>query len=207
MKKILILVVISLAMYLSTFTEMKSDCPEYFTQSMVSIWVDGCEYEVDVCFKCQATLNRGEVNIISFLKVDTSCNTSLSTSQVLDAISNQVQDYDFIRANFCDIIALPCFPVNQGVIYTFKRAMCWMKIGYPDDIIKYTACYSDNTKCVEEIKVCYDPNFPPTFFRKTQISGPTIVGDFGCQGVTEPPGYPGLGIYSICFEVGSPCNP
>lgn len=212
LSRVLFVGIISLAMYLSTFTEMKSACPPGFSETFVQIWVDGCEYDLQVCFKCQAGSYTGEVNVFGFGLVypDPPCTSSLTTPEIFEAICQQVYDYQFIKDNICNMTIPPCLPYDEGIWYSFFREICWMKSLLPDGRIWYSTCNLSNTYCTEVYKICYDPTLPFPNIRKTLMHGPDISGQYveNCQGMTEPEEDPTIpGIYSTCFEVHTPCNP
>ena len=52
-----------------TFNSMKAfDCWDGYDQKVVTIEVNGCLYDVEVCYKCAATAMESAVQIVSIIE-------------------------------------------------------------------------------------------------------------------------------------------
>jgi hypothetical protein len=210
MKKILFAIFL-IALFFVEFRDLRCECPDAsYTERFVNLWVGGCEYSVQICFKCAGVNPYSHVNVMGFKKINPSCNTSMNTQQIFELICQQVYDPNYLRTFICvNEQIVPCEPTDGGIYYAFYREMCWRKVLLPDGTIDYSTCNLANTYCWEFWKMCYDPTLPPPHIRYTLLYGPDYSGQYEelCEGEDEPSDPTVIGIYSTCFELHTPCNP
>lgn len=141
-----------------------SQCDVGFTPRTVTIFVNGCVYEVYLCVKC-ASISTGplptEVKIMGYDKLDLPyCIQTWDDEQVKSYIFNTCKTFSFIITNLCTNPlpeGIPNCPQKSEVI-RFWTFPCWFmeKVNYlGEDKIQYRSCDYD-TYCYQEISYCYD---------------------------------------------------
>ncbi len=212
MKKIsffaMIFMVLSFLLTININEIRAEDCPGGDNQKIEDIWVNGCWYEVTICYQCAGTAPYGYINVSSFRKMDPNCPQTWNTFQVLQGIYSQVYTGDFIKTKIClNENVAPCEPYDGGIFYHYNFEICWQKKLLADGTVFYYPCSSGNTYCFAMFKICWDATIPG--YRTTQLSPYDISGDYEgrCKGVLEPAHPTEIGVPTACFEVQTPCTP
>lgn len=190
--------------------EIKAQCNTGFTPVEVFMFVNGCEYQIDLCVKCSTGPVPYEAEIMIWgIKqkiTEPNCIQSWSFQDVLTYINNHISTFDFIRSYLCINVTAPPCP-GQSEVYTFHRPLC-MNIElisyFGDDYISYRPC--GENFCIESYTYCFDVstgNFIPT-----RIGDPTLTGPVNCfteaNEIEVPEEY---NQPTECFIYHSPCNP
>ena len=66
----------------------------------MQLTVNGCLYDVEICYKCWIGPNsEGDFRVFGFSKVDPNCNQPWDVNKLLEGINNLITTYDFIHNN------------------------------------------------------------------------------------------------------------
>ena len=209
MKKLIIIVIfIVTVMFFEYDAYSQPQCPNGFSQSFVTLTVNGCDYTVEICYICY--MNRpSEVHVFGFSKIDPNCPQTWNINQVLAYIYSQVFTPLFLN-NLCGLPG-PCESGNE-LWYSLFYEICWEKI-WSGGRVWYLPCNFQNCYCWELWKICWDPALGQ--FVNIFVQGPGV----SCPGydpainkcpnpessVQDPTPYdPGP---TNCFYISSPCYP
>jgi hypothetical protein len=178
--------VIVFLMIISLGSEAKSQCQSGFTPVTVPMTINGCNYDVFFCVKCQTGPFPGEVLLTGFVQSLPVCTQTLTAQQVFDAIQNQMNIPAFIWSI--------CPGSQQGILpcpefsftFDYHTPVCWkmerrMYLGVHDRIY-YNFCDDFNlVTCDETFTICFEPFPAPGHYVKTRLSGPTLSGTPNCS--------------------------
>jgi hypothetical protein len=194
---------------------MRAQCPDGYQQRTITMTVNGCVYEADLCVYCTIGPRPSSAMISAIRKLDINCEQSLTFSQVVQQIESQVFTYDYLYMLCGPHIADPCPnhepPYDPNEIWTINHWVCWNmeRISYNGDLaILYRPCDYDNY-CIETGVWCLDYSTTPPTPVWTRIEPvPYMVGTVTCtlEGweVLVPDE---LDQPSACFIYHTPCNP
>lgn len=138
------------------------ECESPFQSITVdNIWVNGCEYEVEICFMCAYTHPYGAIQILAYRKIDTTCAYGGSDLYLLNAIDAIVTSYSFIKTFICvnDHIA-PCENQQNIIEYTVIKNLCWVKQKFMGSIW-FKVCPENDNTCEEVWRYCWDATANP----------------------------------------------
>jgi len=160
------------------FTELKATCPSGggYTQQFVTITVNNCKYNVELCVFC-GDLTRGpEVRVFGFSQIPEipPCTQTWNYNQILTDIYRQVYDRNFL-VNLCSLPG-PCGgPYELWV--TLDYEICWEK-RLIDGKIYLTPCKLENCYCWALYKICWNGSS----YDMTLMQGPAS----SCPGYDPP---------------------
>ena len=129
------------------------DCVQGMTYQVETITIEGCEYDVGLCYSCGLT-NPGEVWVVEITKLDPNCDPGISFPLVVKHIYLQVSTSSFIYSNLCQDPP-PCPTGNEMVV---KKWACWQiqMINYlGEETYKYKPCNYD-AYCKERYAHCWN---------------------------------------------------
>ncbi len=204
--KILILSVVVLLSI--SINEAKSQsCPTNYSSTVKVLNINGCDYEVHICFKCGLSTAYSDVRVYGFTRLDPNCNQTWTTDQVLEYIWDYLVSDEFI--NFvledCNIDLPPCdVPFMPDFYITRIEDVCWYKTNI-GGLIYYYPCYWEQVYCETIWKLCVDQNGQ---IRLDPYYGPAISGNVGnsCPSSIEP-SEPAPNQQTGCFNVKTLCSP
>jgi hypothetical protein len=203
--------VIAILTLFSWGIDANAQCMTGFTPMSITIEVNGCDYQVNLCVKCYlgSGPSAGEIMIRDITQILSfpPCVQEWQFQYVLNYINNHISTYDFIQSNLCFSVNAPPCP-EQSEVYTFYRPLCLNieRISHLGiDHIVYTPC-DDNT-CIESFTYCFQAFPPPATIIKTRTDGPTMTGPVNCfmeATIDIPDEY---NQPTECYIYHSPCNP
>ncbi len=205
MKRLMFSAILLLALF-GAVHQAKATCTPDFTATTVSMIVNKCPVEVDICYKCSVLgLTETWIKIDDFhVPADCNFDPPLTTSELLARIS-----MEFFASGGAYLVQLcggqglpPCQPGNQGIIVhqTVPRCMYMQNI---NGIMWYFICPNAQT-CTRTYKVCWDPILG---LMKLWLPPDTLgSGDTDCLSVVEPD-RPTPGNQTECYFVNTPCSP
>jgi hypothetical protein len=181
MPVIVFLLLISLGSELSA-----QSCQSGFTPKTVSMTINGCNYDVFFCVKCQTGPFPGEVIFMGFVQSLPACTQTLTPQQVLDAILNQMNIPAFIWS-ICPESQQNVGPCpSQAATFSHHIPVCWkmerrMYLGVHDRIY-YSFCDEENmVTCDETYYICFNNVPPPGHFERHTLLGPSLSGTPNCS--------------------------
>jgi hypothetical protein len=170
----------------------------------ILVFVGGCQYSVIVCYSCAPYGPTQMFKIFGYSKIDTSCVSNISESEVLTTLSTEIADnLDIYFGGIlnCNLTYPPCGSGNfsEWIVYEFK---CWRKYNNNGSIEYVPNCGGGDVLCVTQYYYCYNGSDYEKTINYQEISGklslcPVPVGD-----VIDPP----PGEYSDCFYVDTVCD-
>ncbi len=188
--------------------ELKSQvCPTGFTPKFKILNINGCDYEVEICYKCDVTGPYNSLRVVGITKLVPACVQTWSIDQITNYIWDYLLSKDFIDELFdeCDNLIPPC-DVPFTVDYYIERIedICWYKKNV-GGLIHYYPCYSGQVYCQTIWKICRLPN---NEYRKDLYYGPSVSGNINtvCPSSTVPAD-PALNQQTDCFNIPTLCSP
>ncbi|GDX64565.1 hypothetical protein LBMAG35_14030 [Chlorobiota bacterium] len=173
------LVIVLFFFLMGSNENLVAQCPTGYTPVRITMTINGCPYNVDLCVKCSVLGQLpNSVAVTGFMQIQTTppCVQTLNVQQVLQYIETYVSTYDFYYSWLCqnNSSAPPCpQQSNEIEIYHWN---CWKAelIEYAgQQSIYYSPCNYD-TYCYEKISWCFDAN--QNKYVRTVVSGPTQIG-------------------------------
>lgn len=201
------LILIVLYFFLGLILEQsktQSPCISGYVYGNTTIIVNGCPVNIDICYKCAPhALVASEFRIMSYAKVDTSCNymppipnDSILQLRIADAFLKQNSGL----ANFCNI--QPCNKdSSNGMIVELYLPLCVQKSNI-GGVIRRFACSTKDGHCKKTVRACATAN---GVYYTTLPPGLELIGNGNCYWPTEPKD-PVDGDTSQCYRVKSPCG-
>lgn len=166
----MLFLVLTLALVLMTGKEAAADCPAGFTAATKYVYVNGCQYQVDICYQCNAT-SPSIIRIENFKKVDPNCYQSWNPQQVYTELRSKLTSGDSLRV-LCGMPG-PCGDGNQ---WTARSVLCWNKTLIAGTIV-YNPC-DPLVYCEVYFELCWDP--VTQRYIKQYYQPPAIIGTFNC---------------------------
>jgi hypothetical protein len=204
-RRLILTLALTLAIFAVSAKAQQEICPLGSQQMTVQLWAGGCEWNVDICYKC-GLFSTDQVSVIGATKVDSDCEPELTFNDVLADLNSQVFDWSYLSTVICvGAEMLPCDEYPGGLWYDLCYHMCWTKQIDENGRLTYTACLTSQTYCMSGYRYCWDPITQQAV--RYLMYGPSISGSFTCDNVLEPIETPNYPNWSTCFEVSSPCNP
>jgi hypothetical protein len=208
MKKILVMMVFVFAMMFVGVNEAKAtaDCPEGFNSTSRTFTVNGCDYEILVCYNCETdlTVDQRSIRLWGIRKLD-DCPQSWDINQVHEDLTLKIMTNAFLY-EICplDPKIKPCEdPGPEYYTFVLYQTNCWYKFNDYGEVW-YLPCPEGDNYCVTQYKVCYDPNLQEYVY--TIIYGPFLSTYYDCPEGAEPDD-PALGEETDCFAISNKCNP
>ncbi len=192
----------------SVSSELKSqNCPSGFNSLFVNMNINGCDYEIEVCYACGTTAPYSALRVMGFVKLVPTCSQSWNTDQVVDYIWDNLITKDFIDQilDSCTQEIPPCDVPFSGDYYIERiEDICWYKTNI-GGLIYYYPCYWEQVYCQTDWKICRLPNGE---YRIDLYYGPTVSGNVetACPSSIEPPD-PALNQQTSCFNLKTLCSP
>ena len=148
-------------MLIITNINVEASCPPGFTQTTVRLTIAGCDYDVEVCYKCGVTY-PGEIIINWVTEVDHSCNNFLSIEQIIQQAKVEISSAQFIYSNLCvggGYMNPPCNELGTSyAVFTIPHKYCWSVqwiYYFGEMVLRYTPC-DENAECNETIGYCWN---------------------------------------------------
>lgn len=201
MKKVISFLLILFASVLLCHLQAKSDCPDGYSEYDFQIWINNCQYNVQVCYKCPSPEADGDIKVFGFGKVDPGCPQTWNTNQVYDVICSQVYTESFILG-LCPPPVPPCD--QGGIYYEYVYYRCWYKLKDMSGKVWYAPCYTGECFCFDVWKYCWDPG-PPPLISLVHVLSPEMNCNYECND-DEPFPDPTPGNQSTCFHLQTPCQ-
>lgn len=160
--------------------KVHAQCPTGFTSTTVTITVGGCDYDVQLCYKCRVVnVNPTEIDIVGFKKHDPTCVPvpPHNVYQALKVIETVIGSYSWIYSNLCGSAppVLPCddnTPIPDWDKLYEKSYSCYrldLATGW------YLPCDLD-IYCLQTTYFCFDGlSIRRNGFTTTQIGTPTCT--------------------------------
>lgn len=189
-------------------SEAEAQCDSNWTNLKDTVTVDGCQYEVDLCFLCRLAY-PGQIKLNSYRNIGP-CTTTLDLGQIGQGIIAQISTWGTVFFDYCQQRDLP--PCDEGVLeFSYILPICWrakLDVMVPPpgkNIYSYEPC--GGASCEFSFNYCEGLLGP----LKTIIGDPIILdGPITC----ELEGYQILplpndfvGQVSACYFLHTPCNP
>lgn len=204
--RILFIAVLLISFFRMNLEEGNSACPTGFTPANVTVMVNGCQVNVDLCVKCAPhALVAAEIRLVSWVKLDTNCNysPSLTTAQEMIAVKNAIIQQRLL--NLCSIS--PCCPKEPqdppcyNMKIEFYLPLCIQKTWDNGRIIRHT-CITKDGHCISTRYVCVDTNGQLVSGADTY----TVVGNYNCEENSEPADPTKGDPVTACFKIETPCG-
>jgi len=192
MKKLIVSLFLTFTLLIISNNESIAACPSGWSSTTVTMTIGNCDYYIEVCYKCEVT-NPGKVKVHRFWLVDSTCNNTLSITQITSQMYNEISTGAFIYANLCPDALYPTPPCEFGtkqfeVMYHYCWQQ-WYRYNGVSNVREYWPC-DDNACCVELIEYCSDngtiittsktpqdpPQSPPCELYYYEITWPTVLG-------------------------------
>jgi hypothetical protein len=202
MKKLGLIIVVLLSFVLLTNKTMAT-CPDGLSQRTNRIMINGCAYDVDICYKCITLDGIVRVMVNGIIKVDPNCNQSWTWNQVIQGVFNIVYGPNYIRDYVCNSLP-PCTDPPTGIPQWFSKPLCWFKLKVDQSRVKLFAC-EGSSSCITKWLICWDTQLGRE--QRTLVEGPVLDFPSTCPIGPEPPDPVNIGEFSECFTVSTPCNP
>jgi len=205
MKRIILSIIVMLSFFILTNKTMAT-CPDGLRQRTNQIMINGCLYDVDICYKCLNVDGIARVMVNGITKVDPNCNQSWNWNQVIQGVFNVVFGPNYIRDHVCTDLPPCAIPPNPptGIPQWFSRPVCWFKLKINPSTIKVFPC-DGTSHCIEKWLICWDTQLG--IEQRTRTEGPVLDFPSTCPIGPEPPDPVNVGELSECFTVSTPCNP
>ena len=166
----MVFLVLTLALVLMTGKEAAADCPAGFTAATKYVTVNGCQYQVDICYQCNVA-SPSIIRIENFKKVDPNCYQSWNEEQVYSDIRSKLTSGDSLRV----LCGMPG-PCGDGKFWTARSVLCWNKTLLNGTIV-YNPC-EPLVYCEVYFELCWDTETQKFIKRYYQPSA--IFGSFYC---------------------------
>jgi hypothetical protein len=199
MKKIVILLISVFVLF--TNAEMKAQCDPGFTLVTKQILYNTCWYNVDICYKCIGTNPYGVVKVMGIREVNPPCPSLESYSTILNHITTIIEEPEYIINNLCLQNVPPCDVPPYGIVEWYVRAVCWQKVRTGPDQIEYYVC-PGSSYCITKWRICWLNGIE----QRTLLEGPVLDSPSNCPTTPEPEDPVGIGQWSTCFTVSTPCD-
>jgi hypothetical protein len=205
MKRTAIIIVIMFSFFILTNNTMAT-CPPAFSQYTAQITINGCLYNVEICYTCVVTNPPIRVMVNAIQKVDPNCQQLWDINQVTEAIWNIVNDANFVSTNLCSSTPPPCTIPISGLDEEYVEYKCWHKLRISPTAIRYEKCPGSDS-CVTKYKICWDPI--NHILVENLVSGPSWgrITPPQCPFPEPEPADPiNVGEYSACFTIKTSCG-
>ncbi|MBS4000116.1 MAG: hypothetical protein KGZ71_06510 [Desulfobulbaceae bacterium] len=167
LSRIILLTVFILPFLVISFTNNTTakpgkECESPFSSIIVdNIWVNGCEYEVEICFMCAYIHPFGAIQVLAFTKKDPECPYGADDTYIANEIDKIVTSYSFIKTFICvnNEIA-PCENQQNIIEYTVIKNLCWVKQKFMGNIW-FKVCPENDNTCDEVWRYCWDATANP----------------------------------------------
>ncbi|MFY8161371.1 MAG: hypothetical protein ACOVNU_08565 [Candidatus Kapaibacteriota bacterium] len=210
--RILLIAVLLISVFGMNLEEGKGQCPPGYSSVTKTYWVNGCEFQVDLCYTCP--ISGGDNWIIlsptnPIRKVNTSCATSptLTTQQVIEQLMQNIGTPNEFE-QLCELQPCDGTPPIPPKNTRIKQPICWKvkKISLPNNQLQivYEPC-DDEAYCLTVYERCIDlVSNPPRILSNVTY---TIYGNPECEFVEyDPINTIGPGQTSSCFRVVTNCD-
>ncbi|GAB1370393.1 hypothetical protein MASR1M45_04540 [Candidatus Kapaibacterium sp.] len=176
-KYIKMLPFIILLLILNSYINLNSKPCGYMSSTTVTIMVNGCEYDVKICFDCAFTHpNENSIFISEYNKKPWWCNQTWPYQKVHEEIEEQIYNWDFLKQYIClDADLEPCEKQIGVIEFKISRTICWQK-QKRDDLIYFQPCIENQSTCIETWRYCYS-NLPPIGPTRTFIGSEGEIGE------------------------------
>lgn len=203
-KLIKVSVIVVIVMFMTTQTELKSQtppgCPPDATNSITTTFtVDGCDFEVQICWKCTVTSSPLWYAVTGIHPVST-CNPFVDTRDALDSIYYTLRNYAWLYT-FCGTEIPPCSTGTYA--FSERRYNCYIKYqpsGTPLPPVWNIVCDFD-TWCQKDYEACM---LSPGNMQLTVINDWYQIGTPTCTSVEPPNPLPGHD--SVCWLFKPNCD-
>ncbi len=148
---------ICFSLLIITNINVEASCPPGFTQTTVRLTIAGCDYDVEVCYKCGITY-PGEIIINWVTEVDHSCNNFLSIEQIIQQAKVEISSAQFIYLNLCVGGGYMNPPCDENAECNETIGYCWNGTGYDKVYSHFTG--PQNPPCELEAHEITIPPYP-----------------------------------------------
>ncbi len=140
-QKIAIIAILLITFFGMNFEESKAQapCPSGYTLAVFNTFVDGCWYEIKICYICSPVSHiLSEVALYSYRPLNPLCIQSITDEELMDSLKQKGVDY-FLSTN---CIPRPC---NETPAFYFiiNEFACWKRTAPLNEVV---AC-SSNAIC------------------------------------------------------------
>jgi hypothetical protein len=151
--KIAIIAILLISFLGMNLQEGKGQCPTGFTFTNMTITINGCAYNVPVCYKCAPTALDAAIiePIIVATQIDPNCNQTWDMAQVIAAINVAVRERIYL-SQLCEV--RPCNQPPKSKML-FRQYACWEYRRDTNGNLHLQAC-TNNAICETEYEVCFD---------------------------------------------------
>ena len=211
MKSFFLSLFVVVTLMFTTYNNSKSVCPTGYNSVTLSYWVNGCQYEVDICYTCPYS---GGDNWIRFdsdgsiRKVTTGCSPSpaLTSGELIYKIFQNLgtpQEFELLcKLKPCDY-SPPIQPKKTRIV----QPNCWVaqKVQLPNNQIQIVYIPCDNAECITIYERCIDYSTNPASIYSYTTYSQNDTPD--CNFIEyDPLSTIGPGQTSICFRVNTNCD-
>ena len=167
-KKVLLfaILLISLFGFNLNKSEAQPPCPTGYTSGVFQTFVDGCWYEITLCYKCSAVSHiPSEVMLYSYRPLSLSCVQTKTDAEIMELLRQKGVTF-FLST----CVPTPC---GETPIFYFveNEYACWKRTGANNEIVE--PC-SSNAICQTLKSACYNNGVPQitTFYSDWQSNEP-----------------------------------
>lgn len=167
-------------------SEAVASCPSGTSSTTMIFNIGGCDWMVDICYKCPFTANPSWFTFTKYKKVHQTCICSVPENEILDSVTAQMLDGRMFLYGLCAGTIPPCGTTNAA--FQIRVYDCWFMRNIFDVGLEYVVCdYS--SWCVQDVEICWDQTYGPQYF-PSGVWYP--FGDSYCETIimpdTPPPG-------------------
>ena len=198
LKKVLLFAILIVSLFALITNKSEAQCPAGATYIEMTFNINGCDYKVPVCYKCEPTglYHLTIFPLSAIIEVDTNCtpDPAITDIELRNTINSLVVNR-ILYQQLCEIP--PCS--TSTVTMLFREYACWRWNRTNGSSIE--ACISEPL-CETVHEICWENNRPVI----TNVSGSWIGGSPTCP---PPPlgdiPNPGPGTISSCFRLKNTC--
>jgi hypothetical protein len=171
----------------------------------VPITINGCPYEVLLCFNCPPTGDYSSVRVQGWGKT-APCNQTLTDNEVYSLIWDIVMEPEFLRTLIHDCLNQipPCELIFENYYLEKFEWICWEKWNHGGRVF-FIPC-ENAPYCKTIYEICYDSMLDK--YITTLNYGPQTFGDpdEDCPSFIVAPDPP-FNQHSSCFQFETSCTP
>ncbi|MFY8161801.1 MAG: hypothetical protein ACOVNU_10765 [Candidatus Kapaibacteriota bacterium] len=200
-KKVLLFAILLISLFGFNLNKSEAQCPTGWSFQNFIININGCNYSVNVCYKCAPTaLDATEFDILSPLDpINPSCTQTWTEDQVINYAYNQVRQRIYLTS-LCE--ARPCDQTPKSRI-KFVQYACWEYYRDSNGNLHLQACVND-AKCEVEYEVCNNGSaLEWTIFSTNWVASTTPTCSYPNSTIPIPQDN---NTSSGCYRISTPCD-
>lgn len=166
LKMVLLFAILIFSLFTITInkSEAQPPCPSGFTSGVFTTFVDGCWYQITICFKCSSVSNiPSELMLYSYRPINPNCIQTKTDEEIMATLKQKAVTH-FLST----CVPQPC---GETPIFYFveNEYACWKRTGSNNEIVE--PC-SSSAICQTLKSVCIENGTPitTTYYSEWQYS-------------------------------------